>query len=152
MVKFRKPRKSDQHNPTQSVSHPPMAPRPIECLESRRLLSTYYVDAKTGDDSWTGTSLATPWRTLQSALDRTASGDVITLRAYADAEYTDNLDNFDVYTPNLTIRTYAGDLPARAIISAVNNLNNEESTLVVTSEAANTKLYDLEIKGGMSMP
>ena len=49
----------------------------LETLESRQLLSTYYVSTE-GDDANDG-SAAHPWRTLQQAADSVTAGDVVTV-------------------------------------------------------------------------
>ena len=56
------------------------APR-VEPLESRTLLSTYYV-SPAGSDTSAGTSDAAAFKTLQKAADRAVSpGDVVVVRA-----------------------------------------------------------------------
>src|SRR4051812_13982692 len=52
----------------------------VEALESRRLLSTYYV-SPSGNDAALGTSDAVAWKTLQKAGDTAASGDTVVIRA-----------------------------------------------------------------------
>jgi parallel beta-helix repeat protein len=51
----------------------------LENLESRTLLSAYYVSTS-GNDSGTGSAVS-PWRTLQKAADTVTAGDVVTVRA-----------------------------------------------------------------------
>src|SRR5215212_3264330 len=53
--------------------------RPIERLETRRLLNSYFVSTS-GNDAGAGTVDA-PWRTLQHAADGVAAGDVVTVGA-----------------------------------------------------------------------
>ena len=60
---------------------PPMSPRRaqarcVEGLETRTLLSTYYVSPG-GIDAANGTSAAAAWRTLQVAADRARAGDTV---------------------------------------------------------------------------
>jgi parallel beta-helix repeat protein len=56
----------------------------VESLEQRYLFTTYYVDNKAGDngsDSNTGTSLSTPFLTIQRAAQAALPGDTVDIRA-----------------------------------------------------------------------
>jgi len=66
-----------------------LAPPVLEVLESRQLLSTYYV-APTGSDTSAGTSAA-PWQTLQEASNNVQAGDTVIVKAgtYAGIDFTD---------------------------------------------------------------
>ncbi|HEX2974219.1 MAG TPA: right-handed parallel beta-helix repeat-containing protein, partial [Tepidisphaeraceae bacterium] len=54
-------------------------PSALEALESRMLLSTYYVSTQ-GNDGAAGSSSA-PWRTLQQAADSVRAGDTVIVKA-----------------------------------------------------------------------
>src|SRR5688572_27909402 len=91
--------------------HPhPATTAAVEPLESRTLLSTYYL-SPTGDDAAAGT-LAAPCKTIAAAAPRLAACDELILRAgtYAGGVSVDQ--------PNLYIYSYPGD---RTLISAPND-------------------------------
>jgi putative cofactor-binding repeat protein len=109
----------------------------LETLESRRLMSTYYL-APTGSDSAAGT-LAQPFATLNKALAVAKSGDVITLRGgtYAGGQA--------VTKPNITIQGYAGET---AKIAASTSNASVYFALDLDTEASGTVLRNLDISGG----
>jgi hypothetical protein len=55
------------------------APRAVEPLETRTLLSTYYVSTS-GSDAADGTSLSAPFKTIQQAADVAQPGDTVLVR------------------------------------------------------------------------
>src|SRR5690349_2892850 len=58
----------------------------LEVLESRNLMSAYYV-SPLGNDAAAGTAAA-PWKTLQRAANAVHAGDVVTVRAGNYAGFT----------------------------------------------------------------
>src|SRR3954471_4931887 len=90
----------------------------VEPLESRRLLSTYYV-SPSGLDASAGTESA-PWKTLSHGLTAVQAGDTLVLRA---GTYPGGVT---IDTPDLTVRNYPGERP---IISAPTTDSGVEQAL-----------------------
>src|SRR5688572_19300018 len=65
--------------PARRHSHRSAAIRPLESLESRVLLSTYYVSSAGGSDAAAGGGDA-PWATLQRAANAVRPGDTVVVR------------------------------------------------------------------------
>ncbi len=101
----------------------------IEPLETRTLLSTWYVSTA-GADTAAG-SLTSPLQTIQAAINKAASGDTITVRGgtYAQA--------LMIAKPGLTIQSYTGET-ARIAVSYTNSAI--EVTIRIGEDAHNTKL------------
>src|SRR4051794_10039115 len=102
----------------------------LEPLETRTLLSTYYL-SPAGNDAAAGT-LAAPWRTLNKVAATVSGGDELVLRA---GTYTGG-QQFDV--PNLNIHGYAGD--ARPLITASMNNSSIQQTLSIGINASGATL------------
>lgn len=109
----------------------------LESLESRVLMSTYYLSPG-GSDGAAGT-LAAPWRTVQHALDASSSGDVLTLRGGSYA------GGVTVEKPNITIQSYAGE---QASISSSTGNSSISNTITFGIDASGGKLQGLNISGG----
>lgn len=111
----------------------------VETLETRTLLSTWYV-APTGVDGAAG-SLAAPMKTVQYALGRAQSGDTITLRG---GTYSLSSE-IRIEKPNITIQGYQGET---AKIVAPTTNSSIQVAVRVDVDADYTKLLNLDISGG----
>ncbi len=61
----------------------------FETLESRQLLTTFFVDGGTGDDGADGLTLGTPFKTIQAAANLAQSGDTVLIRGGVYREEVD---------------------------------------------------------------
>ncbi|MGE5610566.1 MAG: PA14 domain-containing protein [Bacillota bacterium] len=109
----------------------------LEPLESRQLLSSYFV-SPTGNDSGNG-SITAPWKTVQHAVDSVASGDVVNLRG---GNYGGNIY---IGTPNITLQSYNGE---KAYISSSAQDTSIAGTITIGADASGTKLLNLDVSGG----
>jgi hypothetical protein len=109
----------------------------LESLESRQLLSSYYVSTS-GSDSGDG-SINSPWQSVQHAVNAVDSGDVINLRAgnYAGGIRIDK--------PNITLQSNPGE---QAFISSSPNDSSIVGTVTFGIDASGGKLLNLDISGG----
>jgi hypothetical protein len=110
----------------------------LESLESRRLMSTYYL-SPSGADANPGTE-GSPWRTLSKAVSTVAAGDEIVLAA---GDYAGGV-TFDV--PNLLVR--AADVSNKPVITAPINSSSVQQSLRVGVNGSGATLRGLEVVGG----
>ncbi len=115
---------------------PPVEPDPIPPTEpvdpgpDPTPTSTYYVDVAIGADTNNGTSLSTPWKTLQHAATVAPSGAKVYVRQ-------GNYLAVNITRPGITFEAYAGD--ARPIIN--------QAIQFVVNITAQTILRGFEIQG-----
>jgi hypothetical protein len=109
----------------------------VESLETRRLLSTYWL-APAGSDQAAGT-IDAPWQTLQHALASVAPGDVIDLDSGTYA------GGVTIQTPNLTVQSAPGQ---EASIAASDADSGPDSAIDFALGADGGKLLNLDISGG----
>jgi hypothetical protein len=106
----------------------------LEELESREVLSTFYV-ATTGNDNNAGT-LAAPWQTLSHALSAANSGDTIDLRGGTYA------GGVTVTDSNITIQSYPGE---HAVVSSP---TSGGAAIVIDVQGDGFTLNSVEVIGG----
>jgi hypothetical protein len=74
-------------------------------------LATEYYVAPTGNDTSSGTSITSPWRTIQHAVDSLAAGDTVYVRAGTYNESVDISVSGSAAGGYITLRNYAGVIP-----------------------------------------
>ena len=100
--------------------------RPIESLESRFLMSGYFV-SPAGSDGNAGTA-DSPWLTLQRAANAVAPGDTVTVRAGTYAGF--NLSTDGTASARITFTAEPGVLIDRALASNGSGINLEGADYV----------------------
>ena len=116
----------------------------LESLESRRLLSTYYV-ANSGSDSAAGAATA-PWATLQKASNSVKAGDTVIVRAGSYAGFVVNWDFDNGHGTAAAPITFEAD-PGAAAGSVIINSRDNKTPDGIDVEPGTTGANYLVIQG-----
>ncbi|MFD1629771.1 right-handed parallel beta-helix repeat-containing protein [Pseudopedobacter beijingensis] len=108
--------------------------------EQSSILSTIYYVATTGNDSNTGTSLATPFKTIQKALNTAAAGSTIYVRG---GTYYERLNwvNSGTVGAHITLSNYSGE-----VVNLDGSLPSVQDAMILISNKSYLTVVGLNIR------